>query len=154
MFVRDIMTKCVVTIPGSTSIINARKIMDKHRLKRLPVVDDGKLVGMVTSRRLERAVPPDTGRSIWELSYSFGSLYRTRVRQIMETDLVTARPDMTVEEAVALAQSRKVGALLVVEDSQLLGIVTTNDFFYRIVNKVLGVNEPGQRISFTFYIIE
>ncbi|MFC2001939.1 CBS domain-containing protein [Chloroflexota bacterium] len=147
MYVRDIMTTGVVTISSNTSIIKARKIMEKNKLKRLPVVDDGKLVGMVTAQRLERMAPSETGRSMWELTYSFGSMYRTSVKQIMQTDLVTARPDMTVEEAVALAQYRKVGVLLVVDKGKLVGIVTTNDFFYRIVNKVLGVGEPGCRIE-------
>ena len=147
MFVRDIMTTNVVTIASNTSIIKAKRIMDSKKLKRLPVVSEGKLVGVVTAQRLERVVPPETGRSMWELTYSFGSLYRTRVKEIMQKDVVTAAPDMTVEEAVALAQSKKVGALIVVEDSKVIGIVTTNDFFYRIVNKVLGVGEPGTRIE-------
>ena len=63
---------------------------------------------------------------------------------------MTATPDMTIEEALAKAQANKVGALVVVEDScRVVGIVTTNDFFYRIVNKVLGLGEPGCRIEVT-----
>ena len=147
MYVRDIMTANVVTIPSNTSIIKAKRVMEKNKLKRLPVVDDGKLIGMVTAQRLERVAPSETGHSMWELTYSLGSMYRTRVKQIMQTGLVTASPDMTVEEAVTLAQSRKVGVLLVVDKGKLVGIVTTNDFFYRIVNKVLGVGEPGCRIE-------
>ena len=65
----------------------------------------------------------------------------------METKVVTVTPETTVEEAVATAQANKVGALVVVEDSKVVGIVTTNDFFYRIVNKVLGLGEPGYRIE-------
>ena len=146
MLVRDIMTTNVTTIPSNTSIMRAKRIMDKLKVRRLPVVDDDKLVGVVTAQRLERVAPPETARSMWELSYSFGSLYRTRVKQIMQTDVVTATPTMTAEEALALAQSKKVGALIVVEDGKVMGIVTTNDFFYRIVNKVLGLGEPGIRI--------
>ena len=149
MFVRDIMTTDLVTISSNTSIIKAKRIMDSKKLKRLPVVQDGKLVGVVTASRLERVVPPETGRSMWELTYSFGSIYRTRVKEIMQKRVVTAKPDMTVEEAVALAQSKKVGALVVVDDGKVVGITTTNDYFYRIVNKVLGVGEPGARIEVT-----
>ena len=147
MYVRDIMTPNVVTIPSNTSIMRAKRMMDKLKVRRLPVVDNGKLVGVVTAQRLERVAPPETARGMWELSYGLGSMYRTRVKQIMQKDVVTATPDMTVEEALALAQSKKVGALVVVEKgNKVVGIVTTNDFFYRIVNKVLGLGEPGCRI--------
>lgn len=150
MYVRDIMTPKVVTIPSSASVIRARRLMEEKKLKRLPVVDKGRLVGMVTARRLEQVALPEHPGSIWELSYGLGSIYRTRVRDVMQTNVVTARPDMTVEEAIALAQSKKVGALVVVDnDNKVVGIATTNDFFYRIVNKVLGVGEPGCRIEVT-----
>ena len=147
MYVRDIMTTNVVTVSSNTSIIKAKRIMEAKKLKRLPVVDDGKLVGMVGVQRLDRIAPPERSRSVWELTYSLGSIYRTRVGQIMKTDVVTVTPDMTAEEAVALAQSKKVGALLVLEKGKLVGMITTNDFFYRIVNRVLGIGEPGCRIE-------
>ena len=149
MYVRDIMTTKVVTIPSNASIIKARRVMESCRFRRLPVVDRGKLVGVVTANRLERVASSETThRSTWELAYSLGSLYRTQVKQIMQTNVVTATPDMTVEEALAIAQANKVGALVVVEEgSKVVGIVTTNDFFYRIVNKVLGLGEPGYRIE-------
>ncbi|MFW6118545.1 MAG: CBS domain-containing protein, partial [Chloroflexota bacterium] len=64
----------------------------------------------------------------------------------------TVPPDMLVEEAVSVAQSNKVGSLVVVEDGRMVGIVTTNDFFYRIVNPLMGVARfggqlPGTRIE-------
>jgi acetoin utilization protein AcuB len=48
MFIRDVMTTNVVTIPSSTSLADARRIMDAHRIRRLPVVDKGKLIGVVS----------------------------------------------------------------------------------------------------------
>ena len=147
MLVRDIMTPDVVTIPSNTTVLRAKRIMDDKGFRRLPVVDEGKLVGLVTESRLQRVSSPETARDIWELSYKFGSVYRTPVKQVMRKSVMTARPGMTVEEALAKAQANRVGALVVVEDGdKVVGIVTTNDFFYRIVNPVLGVGEPGQRI--------
>ena len=147
MYIRDIMTTNVVTIPSNTNIIKARRFMASHGFRRLPVVDKGKLVGIITRDRLERVGPPEiTGGSVWELTYSLGSLYKTQVKQIMRKEVVTATPDMTIEEGLAIAQAKKVGALIVVDDGKVVGIVTTNDFFYRVVNPVLGVGEPGQRI--------
>ena len=54
---------------------------------------------------------------------------------------------MDPEEALAVAQDNRVGALVVVENGTVVGIVTTNDFFYKIVNKVLGIGEKGTRIE-------
>lgn len=145
MLIRDIMTTNVVTIPSNTSISNAKRIMETHRFQRLPVVDKGKLVGIVTARRLESVSPSKaTSLTVWELTYL---LNNTTVKEIMEKDVVTVSPDTTAEEAVALAQSRKVGALVVLEDKHVVGIVTTNDFFYKILNPVLGLGSPGTRLE-------
>ena len=147
MYVRDIMTTNVVTIPGSTSITDAKRIMEVHRFRRLPVVDKGRLVGIVTEHRLESVSPSKaTSLTVWELSYL---LDKTPIKEIMERDVVTVSPDMTVEESLNTAQTNKVGALVVVEDGKVVGIVTTNDFFYKIVNPILGLGEPGTRIEVT-----
>ena len=145
MDVRDIMTTNVVTIPSSTSVTDAKRIMDAHRFRRLPVVDKGKLVGIVTEHRLESVSPSKaTSLTVWELSYL---LDKTTVKEIMERDVITVSPDTGVEESVALAQEHKVGALVVVEDGRVVGIVTTNDIFYKIINPILGLGEPGSRIQ-------
>lgn len=145
MFIRDVMTTNVVTIPSSTSLADARRIMDAHRIRRLPVVDKGRLVGVVSRDGLDKAGPSKlTTFSMHELSYL---LTKITVREIMKTDLVTVPPDATVEEAVALAQAKKVGTLLVVDAGRLVGITTTNDFFYKIANPILGIDKPGIRFS-------
>jgi acetoin utilization protein AcuB len=145
MKVRDIMGTNVVTIPSNTSIADAKRIMQAHRVRRLPVVDKGKLVGIVTERRLESVSPSKaTSLSVWELSYL---LDKTSVKEIMERDVVTVPPDMSAEEALALAQGHKIGSLIVVEGGRVTGMVTTNDFFYKIVNPILGLGMPGSRIE-------
>ncbi|UCH06566.1 MAG: CBS domain-containing protein [Deltaproteobacteria bacterium] len=145
MFVKDIMTMNVVTIPSNTSISDAKRIMEAHRIRRLPVVDRGKLVGMVTEHRLEAYTPSKaTTLSVWEIGYLLGN---TPVKDIMEKNVVTVTPDMTVEEVLALAQEKAVGALPVLEDGRVVGIVTTNDFFYKIANPVLGIGMPGTRVE-------
>ena len=145
MFIRDVMTMNVVSIPGNTTIADAKRIMEAHKIRRLPVVDKGKLVGIVTEKRLDAYTPSKaTSLSVWEIGYLLGN---TIVKDIMEKNVVTVNPDMTVEEALALAQDRGVGALLVVEGGKLLGIATTNDFFYKIANPVLGIGMPGTRLE-------
>jgi len=145
MYIRDIMTTNVVTIPSSTSIAEARRMMEAHGFSRLPVMDKGKLVGMVTARSLEQVAPSKaTSLTMWELSYL---LSKTTVKEVMVRDVVTVTPDTTVEESVALAQSHKVGALVVLEGGRVVGISTTRDLFYRMFNPILGLGEPGTRIE-------
>jgi acetoin utilization protein AcuB len=145
MNVGEIMTTNVVTVPSNTSIAEAKRIMAAHRIRRLPVVDKGKLVGIVTEHRLESVSPSKaTSLSVWELTYL---LDKTTVKEIMERDVITCSPDMSAEESLALAQGHKVGALVVVEDGRVVGISSTNDFFYKIVNPILGIGQPGTRIE-------
>ena len=146
MYVKDVMTMNVVSVPGNTTVSDAKKIMDAHKIRRLPVVDRGKLVGIVTEHRLEAYTPSKaTSLSVWEIGYLLGN---TTLKEVMEKNPVTVTPEMTVEEALAIAQERKVGSLLVVEkNGRLIGIVTTNDFFYKIANPTLGIGMPGTRVE-------
>ena len=144
MKVRDVMNWNVVTIPSDTPIMEAKKIMQTHKILRIPVVDKGKLVGIVTKDRIDRQGPsPATSLSVWELNYL---LAKMTVRDVMQKELVTVTPDSTAESAVALAQNKGVGALPVMEGGKLVGIVTTNDFFYKILNPLLGIGKPGVRL--------
>lgn len=145
MLIRDVMTTNVVTVPSNTSLADARRIMDAHRIRRIPVVDKGKLVGIINKTALDRSGPSQlTTFSVHELSYL---LSKVTIREVMSKELVTISPNSTVEEGVSLAQAHRIGALLVVEEGRLVGIATTNDFFYKILNPILGIGEPGARIS-------
>jgi acetoin utilization protein AcuB len=144
MKVRDVMTWNVVTVTSDMPIMEARKIMDAHGIRRLPVVDKGKMVGMVSKERITRTAPsPATSLSVWEINYL---LAKMTVKEIMSKDPVTVDPEMSVEAAIALAQQKGVGALPVLENNKLIGIATTNDFFYKILNPVLGIGKSGTRI--------
>jgi len=144
MRIRDIMTWDVVTVSSDTPIMEARKIMNAHNIRRLPVVDKGKLIGMISRDGITRASPsPATSLSVWEINYLVAKM---TVKDIMSKALVTVTPDTTVESAVSLAQNKGVGALPVLEDGTLVGIVTTDDFFYKILNPMLGIGKPGIRL--------
>jgi len=111
------------------------------------VVDKGKLLGIVTEHGLEKVSPSKaTSLTVWELSYL---LDKTTVKEVMEKNVVTVGPDATAEEALAVAQGHRVGALVVVDGGRVEGMLTTNDFFYKIVNPVLGLGEPGCRVEVT-----
>ena len=145
MLVSDIMRKNVVSIPSTTSIFEAGRIMDAHHVRRLPVINGQDLVGIVTTDDLDKL-----GASQLP-TYSFNELVYMRnkltVEDVMHRDVVTVNPETTAEAAVGLAQSKRVGSLLVKKDDKIVGIVTTNDFFLGILNPILGIGLLGSRIS-------
>ena len=146
MLVQSVMTKNVVTVSPNTPAIDALRIMKEHGFSRLPVVDNGRLVGLVTERRLERIKPPTTTPRLWQITYLFHQLSHTTAGGVMRKRVVTVKPTDTVERAVAKAQSAKVGTLIVLDNDKIVGICTTTDFFYKIVNPTLGLGESGTRI--------
>jgi acetoin utilization protein AcuB len=144
MLIRDIMTTNVVSISSTMSLAEARGRMNACQIKHLPVVDKAKLVGIVTRRALEKAGPSElTTFSKQELNYL---LNRLTVKEVMNKDLVTISPDATVEEAVALARLNKTRSFLVMDNNQLVGIVTNSDFFYKVLNPMLDIKEPDTRV--------
>jgi len=138
------MTSPVLTIPSTMPVLEAANIMKERKIERLPVVDGGKLLGIVTKDRLLRASPSTaTSLSLHEMHYLFAKL---TVAEIMSKEVTTVSPEMTVENAVRLAQEKRVGCLPVVENGQVVGILTTNDFFYLLLNPILGIGEKGSRL--------
>ncbi len=144
MIISDMMKTNVVSVPSTTSLAEARRIMDAHNINRLPVIDHMKLVGIVGRGDLDKMGPSQlTTFSMNELVYM---LNRITVKDVMHHDVLTVPPNTTIEEAVALAQSRKVGSVIVVENDRVIGISTTNDIFVGILNPLLGIGMPGSRI--------
>jgi acetoin utilization protein AcuB len=144
MLIRDIMTTDVVSIPSTTSLAEARRVMNARKVKHLPVVDKEKLVGVVTKNALDKAGPSElTTFSKQELNYLLNKL---TVKEVMSRDLVIISPHTTVEEALILAQMNKSRSFLVMENSRLVGIVTTNDFFYNVLTPILGISRTRDRV--------
>jgi len=144
MKVGDIMSTNVVTVTEDTLVNDAKKIMDAHRIRRLPVMKKDKLVGLVTKHMLLEAAPsPATSLNIWELHYL---LSKMTVKKIMVKNPFTISPDMPVEEALQLGQEKGYGAFPIVEDRRLIGVVTESDIV-RIMTRILGVKENGRRID-------
>jgi acetoin utilization protein AcuB len=144
MLISDVMKTNVVSVPSNTSLAEARRIMDAHNIRRLPVIDHQKLVGIVTKDDLDKMGPSQlTTFSVNELVYM---LSRITVKDVMHKDVVSVPPETTIEEAVRLAQTRKVGSLLISENDRVIGIATTNDIFMNILNPLLGIGMPGSRL--------
>jgi len=117
-------------VTSDTLVHDAEKIMRDNNIQRLPVVDKGKLVGIITRDRIrEVASSPATSLSIWELNYLIAKM---KVKDVMVQGLYTVTPNDTVEAAVGGAQQREVGSLLVVNKDKrdkLVGIATTTDLY-------------------------
>jgi acetoin utilization protein AcuB len=142
--ISDVMSSNVVSISSTTSLAEARRIMDAHNIRRLPVVDRAVLVGIVTKDDLDKMGPSKlTTFSVNELVYL---LNKISVKDVMHTDVVTVPPDATIEEVVATAQARKIGSVVIVESGRVIGIATTNDVFLGILNPLLGIGKKGSRI--------
>jgi acetoin utilization protein AcuB len=144
MYMSDVMTTNVITIPSNTSLAEARRVMEAHHVRRIPVVDRGMLVGIVTRDQLDRIGPSQI--SSFNIHDLTRLLNKVTVKDVMTKNPITVSPDATVEEGVTLAQEKKIGALLVVDNGRLMGIATTNDFFYKILNPILGIGKPGSRL--------
>jgi|LAHU01.1.fsa_nt_gb acetoin utilization protein AcuB len=144
MLVRDIMTKNVITITSDTYVLDAERIMDQNRIGRLPVVDDGKLVGIVTKNDVLKASPTSTTPT--NQRHLFYLMSKLTVKEIMKTTVLKISPDTPIEKAIAAAQKNKVGSLPVVEEDKVVGILTTNDVFYKILNPLFGIGQKGSRI--------
>jgi acetoin utilization protein AcuB len=144
MRIKDIMTKNPITAESETLVLEAQKIMREHNIRRLPIVDKGKLTGIITQHDLLAASPsPATSLSIYELNYL---LSKMKVKDIMKKNPVTVGPDTPFEEALRIGQERKIGSFPVVENGKLVGITTESDIV-RVLTRALGIREEGSRVT-------
>ncbi|MDI6764630.1 MAG: CBS domain-containing protein [Thermodesulfobacteriota bacterium] len=144
MRIKDVMTKNPVTVDSETLIVDAQKIMKENNIRRLPVVDKGKLVGIVTLHDLLEASPsPATSLSVYELNYL---LSKMKVKEIMKKNPVTLSPDTPFEEALRVGQEKKIGSFPVMDKGKLVGIATESDIV-RFLTRALGLREEGTRIT-------
>jgi len=144
MRTKDLMTKNPITVDSETLVLDAQRIMKENNIRRLPIVDKGKLVGIITQHDLLEAAPsPATSLSIHELNYL---LSKMKVKEIMKKNPVTLTPDTPFEEALRIGQEKKIGSFPVVDDGKLVGIATESDII-RFVTRILGIKEEGSRIT-------
>ena len=144
MRVRDVMTTELVTVEPELPIFQAQKIMREHQVRKLPVVSDGKLVGMVTHDLFMDVSPSKaTGFSIQEMHYLLSAM---KVREIMDKNPVTVSPDMPFEDAMNLGQQKGNTGFPVMENAELVGIITNGDII-RLLSTFLGLGEAGVRIT-------
>jgi acetoin utilization protein AcuB len=141
--VKDWMTRNIVVITPDTALPKAHRLMTDQRIRRLPVVQDGLLVGIVTPGDVRGAEPSGaTSLSIWELNYLLSKL---KIEEIMTRNLITISPYATVGQAAEVMLEHKVSGLPVVDgEIKLVGIITESDIFRMVVRawRQVDVVEP------------
>ena len=147
MFVSDWMTNKVYTVTPDDNISTAIKLLKEKKIKHLPVVkNDATIVGILSDRDIKDYTPSKaTTFEIRELNYI---LFTTKVKEIMVKKVITAPPNMAIEEAAMIMYDNTIGCLPVVENHKLIGIISDKDLF-RVLVDITGVRHGGHR----FYVV-
>src|SRR5574341_188535 len=123
--VADWMSERVLAVETFDSIAVARQIMARHRVNQLPVLENEKLVGIVTDRDIRDAYPTsmmiNLGKEIDRFADS------VTVEEVMSHDVMVVRPDASLTTAVNLLRRHRIGSLPVMKNGKLVGIVTRSD---------------------------
>ena len=144
MFVKNKMTANPFVISPEQTIPDAHEIMTQHGVKRLPVMKNGKLVGIISKDDILRASPSKaTTFSMGEITYL---LSKTKISQIMTKNPVVISLGALLEEAATLMRDHHVSILPVVDNDRLVGIITESDIFDSFI-ELLGFREPGTRLT-------
>lgn len=146
MAVKDFMTRKVVYVSPDTTVAHTADMMREQGLRRLPVIENDRLVGIVTERTMAEASPSKaTSLSIYEMNYL---LNKTKIRDIMIRDVITVSPYASLEDAVYAMMKNHVGILPVVKSGQVYGVITEKDVFKAFL-EVSGYGEEGIRVIIT-----
>jgi CBS domain-containing protein len=133
--VLDWMTPNPVTITPKTTLPEAHRLMKERKIRRLPVLEDGRLVGVVTLGDIREAEPSAaTSLSVWELNYLLDTL---TIDKIMRRNVLTVSPRTSIRDAAAMMLAHKVSGLPVVDHDRLVGVITESDIFRMLVREML-----------------
>lgn len=126
MKVQELMTTDVVTIGRNDELSVADDVMKMQRVRHLPVLEDGRLVGVLSQRDLFLAALSTAMGFGQKASQEF--LKTVPVKEVMTGDLITIAPSDDVTAAAHLMTDNKIGCLPVVDDGKLVGLLTESDF--------------------------
>lgn len=144
MYIRNRMTANPYTVSPDATVAETLELMREKGIRRVPVVKNGKLVGIITERKLLEVSPsPATTLSIFEINYL---LSKTKIDSIMTKDIVTVTTDSLLEEAAVKMREFDIGGLPVLEDDKLVGIITETDVFDSFI-EIMGFKDQGSRIA-------
>ncbi|MBD5627431.1 MAG: CBS domain-containing protein [Desulfovibrio sp.] len=145
MLIRNWMTPEVITVTPDTSLLKLGKLMRDHGVRRLPVLDNGRVVGIISDRDVRDASPSKaTTLDMYEMHYLLAEI---KAKDIMTPRPVTIKPTDTVEKAAMIMLDKKIGGLPVVDEKgELVGIISDQDVFKALVN-ITGVRDGGIQLG-------
>jgi acetoin utilization protein AcuB len=137
------MTSPVQAVPPTASIGEAIRIARTHGIRHLPVVENDRVVGIVSERDLRLAAPPLWSDQREELMQTLDT---KKVGDVMARRVITAGPNTPVEEAARILWENRISCLPIVEDNVLVGILTETDLLRALV-ELFGANQPATRLE-------
>ncbi len=129
--VRDVMAQNPLTLDRNETLDLAESIMNLGRIRHMPVVDDGRVIGILSQR--------DLFRSALLTALGFGrktttALIKTiKIKEVMTEDVITIAPETTIKDAARIMIDKKIGCLPVVENEKLIGLLTETDILRYVV---------------------
>lgn len=146
MIVSDMMTKNPVFVNPDTSVTDAKALMTKNNINKLPVLDrDNRLVGIITKNDLKKVSPSAaTTLDMYEMGYLLSKL---KVEKVMTKKIITVPGTEVVEEAARIMADNGIGCLPVMKDDVMVGIVTETDIFHVFID-MFGARRHGVRATF------
>lgn len=149
MFVSMWMSKDLITANPEDSVSSIAELMRKHRIRRVPIVNDcdtQKLLGIVSHTDVMHAFPLEVEPSS-AAAYAVESVQKRSAAEVMTANPVATTPDAPIESAAQLMRDRKIGALPVVHDGRLMGLITESDIFQAFVS-MMHPAKASVRITF------
>jgi acetoin utilization protein AcuB len=120
MLVGQRMSRPVITVGPDLPITEALNLLRREKIRRAPVIEKGKLVGIVTIADIQNASPSQaTSLSIWEINYLISKI---TVKDVMAQKVLTVQEDIPIEDAARLMADNKIGGLPVLRGNEMVGM--------------------------------
>ena len=144
MLVGERMSRPVISLTRDMPIHDALALFKKEHIRRAPVLQDGKLIGIISDKDLLNASPSQvTSLSVWEMNYM---LSKITVKEVMTRKVLTVQTDTPIEEAARLMADNKIGGVPVMKANKVVGIITETDLFKTFL-ELMGARTVGIRVT-------
>lgn len=144
MFVSERMSHPVISVSPETPIHDVLAMFKKEHIRRAPVIQDGKLVGIVSESDLLNASPsPVSSLSVWEMNYLIS---KVTIKQVMNKKVKTIDVNTPIEEAARIMADNKFGGMPVLRNGKVVGMITETDLFKTFL-ELMGARTKALRVT-------
>jgi len=146
MFVGERMSRPVISVSPDMPINDVLAMFKKEHIRRAPVLNKGKLVGIVTETDLLYASPSDVSTlSVWEMHYLIS---KVTVKRVMSKKVITVNAETPIEEAARIMADNKIGGMPVLSNGRVAGMITETDLF-KVFLELMGARQKATRVTAT-----